>query len=98
MERIRKKKIKSRGVLLFAFNSSKYNYAQMAVYTARRIETFLGIPTTLVTDVESVKTISTDINVFDSIIEVEPDLSNIKEQTSWINKGRYQAYELSPYQ
>ena len=98
MERTRKKKIESRGALLFAFNSSKYNYAEMAVYTARRIETFLGIPTTLVTDVESVKTISTDINVFDSIIEVEPDLSNIKEQTSWINKGRYQAYELSPYQ
>ena len=87
MERTRKKTIESRGALLFAFNSSKYNYAEMAVYTARRIETFLGIPTTLVTDVESVKTISTDINVFDSIIEVEPDLSNIKEQTSWINKG-----------
>ena len=25
------------------------------------------------------------------------DLTNIKDQTSWINKGRYQAYELSPY-
>lgn len=98
MERTRKKKIESRGALLFAFNSSKYNYADMAVYTARRIETFLGIPTTLVTDVESVKTITADINTFDSIIEVEPDKSNIKEQTAWINKGRYQAYELSPYE
>ena len=36
------------------------------VYTARRIEAFLGIPTTLVTDVESVKTITTDIDTFDT--------------------------------
>jgi hypothetical protein len=98
MERIRKKTVNTRGAILFAFNSSKYNYADMAVYTARRIKSFLDLPTTLVTDVDSLKTISADINVFDSIIEVEPDLSNIKEQTSWINKGRYQAYELSPYE
>jgi hypothetical protein len=98
MERTRKKKIASRGVIVFAFNSSKYNYAEMAVYTARRIESFLGLPTTLVTDSKSVKTITADINTFDSIIEVEPDKSNIKEQTAWINKGRFQAYEHSPYE
>jgi hypothetical protein len=98
MERIRKKKIKSRGVLLFAFNSSKYNYAQMAVYTARRIEAFLGLPTTLVTDVESLKTISPDLKSFDKIIEVTPDTSNIREQQTWFNKGRFQAYEHSPYE
>ena len=98
MERTRKKKIETRGALLFAFNSSKYNYAEMAVYTARRIESFLGIPTTLVTDVKSFKTIIGDKDVFDNIIEVEPDTSNIREQQEWINKGRFQAYELSPYQ
>ena len=98
MERTRKKKIETRGALLFAFNSSKYNYAEMAVYTARRIESFLGIPTPLVTDVKSFKTIIGDKDVFDNIIEVEPDTSNIREQQEWINKGRFQAYELSPYQ
>ena len=98
MERTRKKKIAKRGALLFAFNSSKYNYADMAVYTARRIEAFLGIPTTLVTDVDSLKTILPDLKTFDKIIDIVPDKSNIKEQTAWINKGRYQAYELSPYE
>ena len=58
MERTRKKKIASRGVIVFAFNSSKYNYAEMAVYTARRIESFLGLPTTLVTDTKSFETIT----------------------------------------
>lgn len=97
MERTRTKEVKTRGVILFAFNSSKYNYADMAVYTAKRVKAFLDLPTTLITDVDTYKTILDDRKVFDGVVEVEPDLSNIKDQTSWINKGRYQAYELSPY-
>lgn len=97
MERTRTKEVKTRGVVLFAFNSSKYNYADMAVYTAKRVKAFLDLPTTLITDVDTYKTILDDRKVFDGVVEVEPDLSNIKDQTSWINKGRYQAYELSPY-
>lgn len=97
MERTRTKEVKTRGVVLFAFNSSKYNYADMAVYTAKRVKAFLDLPTTLITDIDTYKTILDDRKVFDGVVEVEPDLSNIKDQTSWINKGRYQAYELSPY-
>ena len=78
MERTRKKKVEKRGALLFAFNSSKYNYAEMAVYTAKRIESFLGLPTTLVTDVDSLKTILPHLKTFDKIIDVIPDKSNVK--------------------
>ena len=71
MERTRKKKVAKRGAILFAFNSSKYNYAEMAVYTAKRIDQFLGIPTTLVTDVDSLKTILPDLRTFDlSLIHI----------------------------
>ena len=98
MERSRKKKIASRGVIAFAFNSSKYNYAEMAVYTARRIESFLGLPTTLVTDTKSFETITNNKDAFDLVKFVEPDTSNVREQQTWINKGRFQAYEHSPYE
>lgn len=93
MARIRKQEI-SRGVVLFAFNSSKYNYVEMAEYCARRASTFLGLPTTLITDAKSAPKGS---DTFDNIIEVIPDKNNIREHQVWINKGRYQAYELSPY-
>ena len=93
MARIRKQAI-SRGVVLFAFNSSKYNYVEMAEYCARRASTFLGLPTTLITDAKSAPK---DSGTFDNIIEVIPDKNNIREHQVWINKGRYQAYELSPY-
>lgn len=84
-----------RGALLFAFNSPKYNYYQMAEYTAKRIQHFLNLPVTLITDEKSLPEVPT-FN-FDNIVIVEPDTSNIRDYTVWINKGRYQAYNLSPY-
>ena len=85
----------SRGALLFAFNSPRYNYYEMAVYTAKRINHFLGLPVTIVTDNASIPE-NIDYH-FDKVIIAEPDKSNIREHSIWINKGRYQAYKLSPY-
>lgn len=85
----------SRGALLFAFNSPKYDYYKMAVATAKRINHFLKMPVTVVTDEKSVPEIP-DYQ-FDNVIIVEPDKNNIRDHSVWINKGRYQAYNLSPY-
>ena len=85
----------NRGALLFAFNSSRYNYYAMAEYTAKRINHFLGLPVTIVTDESSIPKNST--YMFDNTIVVEPDKNNIRDYIVWINKGRYQAYDLSPY-
>lgn len=95
MERIRAKTM-SRGALLFAFNSPKYNYFKMAEYTAKRIEHFLQLPVAVVTDEQSLPEIP-KYN-FDKIIIVEPDKTNTRDHSIWINKGRYQAYNLSPYE
>ena len=94
MERVRAKKM-SRGALLFAFNSPKFNYFQMAEHTAKRIEHFLNIPVAVVTDEQSLPEVPKF--KFDDIIIVEPDTTNTRDHTVWINKGRYQAYKLSPY-
>lgn len=85
----------TRGVILFAFNSPKYNYYDMALYTARRVKYFLNLPTTIITDNDSLPDIKDDI--WDNIITVTPDKDNFRDWGLWINKGRYQAYELSPY-
>ena len=85
----------SRGALLFAFNSPKYNYYEMAVATAKRINHFLGLPVTIVTDEPSIP--NTITYEFDNTIVVEADKSNVRDYNVWINKGRYQAYDLSPY-
>ena len=85
----------SRGALLFAFNSPKYNYYEMAVATAKRINYFLQLPVTIVTDTDSLPDIES--YVFDNVIIVEADKTNKRDWGIWINKGRYQAYNLSPY-
>jgi len=85
----------TRGVILFAFNSPKYNYYNMALYTARRVQHFLNLPVTLVTDKDSLPNIVSDI--WDKVITVSPDRDNFRDWGMWINKGRYQAYQLSPY-
>lgn len=84
----------TRGVLLFAFNSPKYNYYKMAVHTAKRVNYFLNLPVTIVTNTES---ISDDNYKFDKVILATANTNNKRDWGIWINKGRYQAYELSPY-
>lgn len=81
----------SRGVLLFAHNSIKTNYFDMALYTAKRVNKYLDLPVTIVTDTDSLK--PCDHNV---IIE-KPNKSNYRDKDVWINKGRCNAFDYSPY-
>lgn len=84
----------SKGALLFAFNS-KIDYFKMAVSTAKRINHFLNIPVSVVTDVPNIA--DNYEYKFDNVIYGYGDRSNSKEQKLWINKGRGNAYDLSPY-
>ena len=84
-----------KGVLLFAFNSPKYNYYDMAVATAKRINHFLGLPVTIVTDNDSLP--ATQSYTFDKVIITDADKTNKRDWGAWYNKGRYRAYQFSPY-
>jgi hypothetical protein len=67
----------------------------MAVATANRINRFLDLPVTIVTNSASLPLVN-DYS-FDRVITVEADSTNVRERQIWFNKGRYQAYALSPY-
>lgn len=85
----------TKGAILFAYNTPNNDYYKMAVNTAKRINHFLDLPVTVVTDQ------NTNVNdydySFDKVIVNESDPSNKKDSSLWLNKGRYRAYELSPY-
>jgi hypothetical protein len=87
--------VKSRGVVLFAFNSDTVNYVEIAEQCARLIKHTLGLSITLITD-----TVSTS-KYFDQTINVNNTLKNVRmgyaKGTQWRNGDRYRAYELSPY-
>lgn len=84
---------KSRGVLLFAFNTEKTDYVGIAERASRLVKYTLNLPVTLVTE----NTITSEN--FDNIIYVSNELKNYKvgEQGYWRNGDRFRAYELSPY-
>lgn len=84
---------KSRGVLLFAFNTEKTSYVTIAERCARLVKHTLNLPVALVTEPGISST------EFDIIIHVDNTLKNFKvgEQGSWRNGDRWRAYELSPY-
>ena len=46
----------TRGFVIFAFDNAKVNYFKHAVWTADRIQRFLNLPTTIVTDTKSSET------------------------------------------
>lgn len=84
----------SKGVVLIAHNSQETNYYDFACFSASRVNNFLNLPVTLITDKNSYK--KTD--VFDQVIYTDADSSNQRnKKESWINKGRFKVYDLSPY-
>lgn len=73
---------KSRGVLLFAFNTNQTDYVKIAERASRLISHTLELPVTIISDRD----------VTNSFINSKPG-----KGTTWRNGDRYRAYELSPY-
>ena len=94
MERIREKPM-SRGLLLYAFNTENVDYYKMAIATAKRANHFLNLPVSVITDGSTI--LENYDYKFDNVFIQDADKSNRKGKSVWINKGRYSAYEFSPY-
>jgi hypothetical protein len=85
---------KSKGVLLFAFNT-EIDYISIAQNSAKLIDKHLKLPITLVTDTPELTSYC-----FDQIIKVDNTAINYKsafDSSCWKNLDRYCAYALSPY-
>ena len=87
---------KSKGVLLFAFNTATVDYVKIADRAAQLVHHTLNLPVTLVTDS------NTNTPHIDQTIRVDNTLQNFRTGyaggTQWRNGDRYRAYELSPYE
>lgn len=89
--------VKSKGVVVFAFNSATVDYVALADQTSRLTTKALGLPITLITDHDSVPAFN-----YDRVIRVESSGGNVRttvdgQVVEWRNFGRHLAYSLSPY-
>lgn len=98
----------TRGVLIFAQNNAEIDYAKISLYAARRVEDYLNVPVTLVTDSKDwlLNSQPSAKAVFDKIISVNSDTTQTKKfydgtlsskNLTWKNLNRADCYELSPY-
>ena len=87
---------KSKGVVVFAFNTSHVDYVALADETSKLTSHNLKLPITLITDHGS-----TPKFAYDKIVRVNSQSGNTRSDQGvdkeWRNFGRYMAYELSPY-
>jgi hypothetical protein len=79
-----KRSVKSRGILAFACNTETTDYISIAEKTLKLAEKKLGLPTTLITDI--------NYNIQNTRYDI--DLGKFVE---WKNFNRHAAYQLSPY-
>lgn len=96
----------SKGVVLCAMNNSQVNYIKLAEFASKRIEKFLKVPVTLITDDYSLDSI-TDKTLFDKVITVSNesystrtfrDGLDIVSKTEWKNSHRDSVFYLTPYE
>ena len=86
------------GAVIFAVGDGAINYASMAAWSAKRIQRFLDLPTTLITDQE------VDDPAFDQVLRITRTpsertrwFSDLAQSVPWHNLDRCDAYDLSPY-
>ena len=88
----------TQGAVIFAVGNAAIDYVAMAAWSAKRIQRFLDLPTTLITDQ------TVDDPVFDQVIEIKgtPNdrtrwFADFDQSVPWHNLDRCDAYDLSPY-
>lgn len=89
---------KSKGILLFAFNTETTDYVEIADRCSQLASHTTGLPITLVTDQTADPKFA-----YDQVIRIEAGSNNYRidltnKTVEWRNFGRYLAYELSPYE
>lgn len=88
----------TRGVVFFAFNNDSVDYIKLAKWAARRVNHYLDLPCSLITDRRSLA-----VQGFDRVLECAASSDHTRwfadsaVAASWYNYNRYKIYELTPY-
>ena len=95
------------GAVIFAQNNSAIDYVKMAAFAATRIDKFLKIPVSVITDSKSWLLESQPDHIFEKVIEIPDsaafytrrfnDGSLSSKILDWKNLSRSQVYDLTPY-
>jgi len=92
----------TKGIIIYAFNNESIDYFGQAVWCADRVNRYLDLPVTIVTDLSSIRDRKTTHSVIFSMAEsggyrvYNPSVTH--QADTWYNGNRFQSFELSPYE
>ena len=78
----------SKGILFYAFNNELTDYEKIARWNAKRVEKYLGLPSTIITNRDADP-------ISGGMRTMHPGKDKLK--STWYNAARYNAYKDSPY-
>jgi len=97
----------TKGVIVFARNNGQLDYVKQAVFFAKRVKEYLGLPVSIITDSTDYLVSSFDFSLFDKIITVDYqetrnnrayfDGSLYHKTAPFKNDMRDGVYDMSPY-
>lgn len=89
----------NKGVLIFAFNNEKLDYFKQANWVGNRVNKFLDLPVTIVTDEKSAAPTMHNVVYKEAILASKRNFDISKQDFvgNWFNANRFQAYDVSPY-
>lgn len=85
------------GALVFAYNTDGIDYLKIAEFSAKNIKRWLGIPTTVVTDIDYESSAFDEVIVNKNKKSSKRYFDDKKMVVEWRNSGRSHAYDLTPY-
>lgn len=88
---------KSKGVVLFAFNSEQVNYVEIADRASRLIHHNLKLPITLITDESSSPKFNYDRIIKTNVRKANYRLDKKNNLIKWNNFDRCEVFDLTPY-
>ena len=97
----------SKGIFLIARNNAHIDYVKQAVFLARRIKKYLGVPVTIATESVDYLELAFGVDDFDEVITLDDtgefnqryfyDGALSKKSASFKNNNRASVYDLTPY-
>jgi len=86
------------GALIFAYNNTAVNYVNMAAWSAQRIQKWLDIPVTLVTDQPVGHAVFDQVLLSDRVDGNTRHYRDFDDHHAWYNMDCCDALSLSPYE
>lgn len=91
----------TQGVLIFAFNNTVHDYLGQANWVADRVNKYLDLPVSIITDTKSTnnRTFKHNLILTDALSGGRRnfDIHQTNKIGNWYNVNRFQSYDLTPY-